>query len=56
MAIEDSIVQTGEGLAEWRRLLWEIDNWIALEPRADHFGPALPNAIVQLINELPGRG
>jgi hypothetical protein len=56
MAIEDSIVQTGEDLAERRRLLSEIDNWIALEPRAGHFWPTLHNDIVQLINELPGRG
>jgi hypothetical protein len=52
MAIEDSIVQTGEDLAERRRLLWEVDNWIASEPWANHFWPAMHNAIAQLINEL----
>jgi hypothetical protein len=52
-AIEDYVARAGKDLVERRRLLWEVDHWIASEPRADHFWFAMHNAIAQLINELP---
>jgi hypothetical protein len=48
-------ISTSGGVCSGDMFPWEVDNWIALAPRADHFWRAMHNAIAQLINELPER-